>query len=187
MSEGLVSRGFRGRRRQAQDTRLPPGQYLVDGFLVLSAGPTPHTPLEEWNFSIIGEVEEPKRWTWEELRAALGECEHRHSLCHQVVEARYDLGGRLGRHPAQRSRDRSGARARLLQRWLRDESAPRVRNGWQGVGSVQRPDPGRPQPRALLSQPQGPQVPLAERRSLKTTRIGDEPDRRRGEPDVREP
>ena len=71
MSEGLVSRGFWGRRRQAQDTRLPPGQYLVDGFLVLSAGPTPHTPLEEWNFSIIGEVDEPKRWTREELRALL--------------------------------------------------------------------------------------------------------------------
>jgi DMSO/TMAO reductase YedYZ molybdopterin-dependent catalytic subunit len=48
--------------------RLPPGQYLVDGFPVLSAGPTPHTPLEEWDFSIVGEVDEPKRWTWEEFR-----------------------------------------------------------------------------------------------------------------------
>ena len=44
MSEGFVSRGFQGRRRQTQDTRLPPGQYLVDGFPVLSAGP-PRTPL----------------------------------------------------------------------------------------------------------------------------------------------
>ena len=69
MSEGFVSRGFRGRRRQGQDTRLPPGQYLVDGFPVLSAGPTPHTPLKEWDFSTIGEVDEPKRWTREELRA----------------------------------------------------------------------------------------------------------------------
>jgi DMSO/TMAO reductase YedYZ molybdopterin-dependent catalytic subunit len=67
MSEGFFSRGFRGRRR-SQDTALPPGQYLVDGFPVLSAGPTPHTPLERWDFSIGGEVDEPRRWTWEEFR-----------------------------------------------------------------------------------------------------------------------
>jgi hypothetical protein len=45
MSEGFISRGFGGRRRM-HDERLPPGQYLVDGFPILSAGPTPHTPLE---------------------------------------------------------------------------------------------------------------------------------------------
>ena len=64
----FFSRGFRGRRRQTDD-RLPPGQYLVEGFPVLSAGPTPRTPLEEWDFSVVGEVDEPKRWTWEEFRA----------------------------------------------------------------------------------------------------------------------
>src|SRR5215208_8974 len=67
MTEGFFSRGFRGRRR-SQDTVLPPGQYPVDGFPVLSAGPTPRTPLEEWDFSIVGEIDEPKRWTWEEFR-----------------------------------------------------------------------------------------------------------------------
>jgi hypothetical protein len=67
MSEGFISRGFGGRRRM-HDERLPLGQYLVDGFPILSAGPTPHTPLEEWDFSIVGEVDEPKRWTWEEFR-----------------------------------------------------------------------------------------------------------------------
>jgi hypothetical protein len=60
MSEGFFSRGFRGRRRPAeQGTQLPPGQYLVDGFPILSAGPTPHTPLDEWDFAIVGEVDEP--------------------------------------------------------------------------------------------------------------------------------
>jgi hypothetical protein len=68
MAEGFFSRGFRGRRR-SQDTALPPGQYLEDGFPVLSAGPTPRTPLEEWDFSIVGEIDEPKRWTWEEFLA----------------------------------------------------------------------------------------------------------------------
>ena len=68
MSEGFFSRGFLGRRR-SQETALPPGQYLEDGFPVLSAGPTPHTPQEQWDFSIVGEVDEPRRWTWEKFRA----------------------------------------------------------------------------------------------------------------------
>jgi DMSO/TMAO reductase YedYZ molybdopterin-dependent catalytic subunit len=66
----FVSRGFRGRRRPEDESgRVPPGQYVTDDFPVLSAGPTPHTPLEEWDFSIEGEVAEPKKWTWEEFRA----------------------------------------------------------------------------------------------------------------------
>ena len=35
---GTVSRGFKGRRPSAE---LPPGQYLVEDFPILSAGPTP--------------------------------------------------------------------------------------------------------------------------------------------------
>lgn len=70
MSEGFISRGFRGRRQQGDLTkRIPPGQYLERGFPVLSAGPTPHTPLDRWDFSIVGKVEQPRRWTWDELRA----------------------------------------------------------------------------------------------------------------------
>jgi DMSO/TMAO reductase YedYZ molybdopterin-dependent catalytic subunit len=66
----IVSRGFRGRRGPAdQSGRVPPGQYVTDDFPVLSAGPTPHTSLDEWDFSIVGEVAEPRRWTWEEFRA----------------------------------------------------------------------------------------------------------------------
>ena len=66
----FVSRGFRGRRRDDEpDGRVPPGQYLTDGFPVLSAGPTPRTPLDEWSFTVVGEVGEPRRWTWEEFRA----------------------------------------------------------------------------------------------------------------------
>src|SRR6266536_6041970 len=64
----IVSRGFRGRRRKGPPDRVPPGQYLTDDFPVLSAGPTPHTPLEDWTFSIHGGAE-PVRWSWEELHA----------------------------------------------------------------------------------------------------------------------
>jgi hypothetical protein len=51
MGEGFISGGFGGRRR-SEDAALPPGQYLVEGFPVLSAGPTPHTPLEEWDLAL---------------------------------------------------------------------------------------------------------------------------------------
>jgi len=48
---------------------VPPGQYVTDDFPVLSAGPTPHTPLDQWDFTITGEVDALHRWSWEELRA----------------------------------------------------------------------------------------------------------------------
>ena len=47
----IVSRGFSG-RRSATDAKLPPGQYLTTDFPVLSAGPTPHVPLDRWEFTI---------------------------------------------------------------------------------------------------------------------------------------
>jgi DMSO/TMAO reductase YedYZ molybdopterin-dependent catalytic subunit len=65
-----ISRGFRGRRRVPPDEaqRLPPGQYLTKDFPVLSAGPTPHTPLGEWTFSITQSGESKQSWTWQEFR-----------------------------------------------------------------------------------------------------------------------
>ena len=36
---------------------------------MLSAGPTPHTPLETWSFTISEDGEELARWSWDELRA----------------------------------------------------------------------------------------------------------------------
>jgi DMSO/TMAO reductase YedYZ molybdopterin-dependent catalytic subunit len=65
-----ISRGFRGRRRDDVDpARVPPGQYVTRDFPVLSAGPTPHTPFAEWDFTIHGLVDEPVSWTWEEFLA----------------------------------------------------------------------------------------------------------------------
>jgi DMSO/TMAO reductase YedYZ molybdopterin-dependent catalytic subunit len=63
------TRGFRGKRPEADPSRIPPGQYLTHDFPVLSAGPTPHTPLEEWTFAINGQVDAPQSWSWEELNA----------------------------------------------------------------------------------------------------------------------
>ena len=65
-----VSRGFRGRRSEHVEAgRVPPGQYITPDFPVLSAGPTPHTPLPAWSFTLGGAVDAPVSWTWEEFIA----------------------------------------------------------------------------------------------------------------------
>jgi hypothetical protein len=61
-------RGFGGRRRDGIDpSRIPPGQYYERGFPVLSAGPTPRTPLEEWTVLDQIAVDEARSWTWGEF------------------------------------------------------------------------------------------------------------------------
>ena len=65
----FISRGFRGKRRDdASSSRVPPGQHVVTDFPVLSAGPTPRPDLAGWSFSIVGEIDEPRKWTWDEFR-----------------------------------------------------------------------------------------------------------------------
>jgi len=68
MAEGFISRGFQGRRRQPElEGRLPPGQYATGDFPVLSAGPTPRLNLDQWDLQLTGEVEQERRWTWDEF------------------------------------------------------------------------------------------------------------------------
>jgi DMSO/TMAO reductase YedYZ molybdopterin-dependent catalytic subunit len=70
MAGNFISRAFSGKRRQADVAdRVPPGQYVTPDFPVLSAGPTPRTPREEWSFAIEGQVAEPVQWTWDEFTA----------------------------------------------------------------------------------------------------------------------
>ncbi|NLG96854.1 MAG: sulfite oxidase-like oxidoreductase [Chloroflexi bacterium] len=66
MAGDFISRGFTGRKRQeGPDGRIPPGQYLTDDFPVLTAGPTPHTPLDQWTFEINGLVDTSLKWIWD--------------------------------------------------------------------------------------------------------------------------
>lgn len=65
---GIISRGFEGRRR-GSDPRLPPGQYLVTDFPVLSAGPTPRVSRDDWEFRITTETGAFHRWSWQDLMA----------------------------------------------------------------------------------------------------------------------
>ena len=67
---GVVNRGFQGRQRQPGAGLIPPGQYLVDDFPVLTAGPTPSLDLDDWDFTVFDESgAQVARWTWPELRA----------------------------------------------------------------------------------------------------------------------
>jgi DMSO/TMAO reductase YedYZ molybdopterin-dependent catalytic subunit len=49
--------------------RLPPGQSLTLKWPVLHEGSVPQFDPAKWDFKISGEVEEPKRLTWNEFRA----------------------------------------------------------------------------------------------------------------------
>jgi DMSO/TMAO reductase YedYZ molybdopterin-dependent catalytic subunit len=66
----FIARGFHGRRTSAAPDRLPPGQYETRDFPVLSAGPTPRTPLAAWDFTIRGDGGRSSvRWSWDEIQA----------------------------------------------------------------------------------------------------------------------
>jgi DMSO/TMAO reductase YedYZ molybdopterin-dependent catalytic subunit len=65
---GIVSPGFSGRRRGGGEN-LPPGQYLVSDFPVLSAGPTPRVSTEAWELRLTTEAGQTRSWNWAALRA----------------------------------------------------------------------------------------------------------------------
>ncbi|KQS07927.1 molybdopterin-dependent oxidoreductase [Curtobacterium sp. MCLR17_007] len=62
------TRGFGGRRRDQDDSRIPPGQTLVRDWPVLSAGATPEIAPADWSFSIRTESGLTE-WTWDEVQA----------------------------------------------------------------------------------------------------------------------
>jgi DMSO/TMAO reductase YedYZ molybdopterin-dependent catalytic subunit len=64
----IVSPGFSGRRRTAR-ADLPPGQYLVHDFPVLSAGPTPKVAPDRWEFRITTETGQVHAWNWDDFLA----------------------------------------------------------------------------------------------------------------------
>lgn len=81
---GFVSRGFRGRRGVPEGVgrdRLPPGQYVEDGFPVLSAGPTPRIDPADYRFRVEGLVRTPREWSLEELKALPGSTFHGDISC----------------------------------------------------------------------------------------------------------
>src|SRR5260370_41214714 len=56
-------------KKARAEGRLPPGQSLTLKWPVLHYGSVPAFDAAKWDFKISGQVEEPKRLTWEEFRA----------------------------------------------------------------------------------------------------------------------
>src|SRR3979411_75306 len=50
-------------------SRTPPGQFLTDKFPVLTYGPTPRFNPKTWDFKVLGLVQDPIRFSYEEFRA----------------------------------------------------------------------------------------------------------------------
>ena len=57
------------REKGYDPSRLPPGQYLTEKWPVLDAGSVPRVDLATWDFRVFGEVEQPLRLSWDELKA----------------------------------------------------------------------------------------------------------------------
>jgi DMSO/TMAO reductase YedYZ molybdopterin-dependent catalytic subunit len=50
------------------DERVPPGQFLTEKFPVLHYGSVPiYGNLDQWDFRVFGLVEEPRRFSWNDL------------------------------------------------------------------------------------------------------------------------
>ncbi|MCF6376693.1 sulfite oxidase-like oxidoreductase [Nocardioides KLBMP 9356] len=64
-----VTRGFRRRRPDGPEGRLPPGQYDVgSGWPVLTAEATPRIERESWSIEVDGLVDRPTTWTWDDVQ-----------------------------------------------------------------------------------------------------------------------
>ncbi len=53
--------------RVRKEGRLPPGQSLTLKFPVLHYGPVPRFNAATWDFRMWGEVDEERKWTWQEF------------------------------------------------------------------------------------------------------------------------
>jgi DMSO/TMAO reductase YedYZ molybdopterin-dependent catalytic subunit len=51
-----------------REGRLPPGQSLTQKFPVLHYGPVPSFNPAIWDFRVWGEVEQERRWSWDEFQ-----------------------------------------------------------------------------------------------------------------------
>jgi DMSO/TMAO reductase YedYZ molybdopterin-dependent catalytic subunit len=68
-----VTRGFRRRRPDGPEGRLPPGQYDTGaGWPVLTAEATPRIQRESWTIGVDGLVDRPTTWTWDDVQQLPG-------------------------------------------------------------------------------------------------------------------
>ena len=101
---------------------MPPGQFLTEKFPVLHYGSVPtYQNLDKWDFRVFGLVEEPLRFTWDELmKLPPDDAGGGHPLRDALEQAGYDLD----RHPlarvAEADQGEAGSHTRdgALRVWL---------------------------------------------------------------------
>ena len=130
---------------------MPPGQYVTQDFPVLSAGPTPDTPLPEWTFSIRQGGDKLKSWTWQEFQALPAEtvtvdvhCVTRWSKLDTVwrgvsVDTLLD---QVEHHAPTCWRSATAA----IPRTCRSRTSPAARRGWHSTTAASRSDPNTTAP-----------------------------------------
>ena len=102
-------------RRRARD-RVPPGQYVTPDFPVLSAGPTPRVSLADWDFTIVGEVDELVRL---DAGTSSGRCRARRSPSTSTASP----SGRSSTRPGKASRSTRCSKASRRPPSTRSRSA----------------------------------------------------------------
>ena len=100
----VQSRGFID---GAQHRRMWAAWSICDGdFPVLSAGPTPHIPLDQWSLRSMRVRMSCGDGLAGTSRAAARAHQRRYPLCDQVVEAQHEVGRRVARYTLERDRRR---------------------------------------------------------------------------------
>ncbi len=156
----IISPGFKGRRRPGGE-KLPPGQYLVTDFPVLSAGPTPRVDTGQ-----VGAADQDRErarrtsWDWAAVPAAAQRERHRRpALRDQVVQVRHALARCLAGHAAGRRGDLGRVRAGPVLRRVHHQPAARRPAGRQGLDRLPLRRPG-PDPRARRPGPAAGPAPV---------------------------
>ena len=90
---------------------MPPGQYVTPDFPCYRPPDTARLPAD-WDFTIVGEVDELVCWSWDEAQALPSEMVTVDIHCVTKWSARHGVGRRLGRHAARRPRRPPSTRLR---------------------------------------------------------------------------
>jgi DMSO/TMAO reductase YedYZ molybdopterin-dependent catalytic subunit len=62
----MLGKFFRKPETENRD-RVPPGQYLTNGFPIMTYGDTPQVSQQEWEFKVWGLVTEEKTFSWQDF------------------------------------------------------------------------------------------------------------------------
>ena len=141
-----VSRGFRHLRRPSagEEGRLPPGQYVTQSFPVLSAGPTPHTPLPDWTFSIRQGGDTLKSWTWQEFQALSAQTITVDIHCVTRCPSSIPSGGVYRWTRCWTRWPMTRPTCWTIRRTCRSRTSPPARRGWRSITTAGRSNPGSP-------------------------------------------